>query len=341
MMSFLLDLLSCWFFWLFYYESYLRNFSLIVFESFYFNVYYANFIYIFFFKQKTEYEMRISDWSSDVCSSDLAFRQQFHFHRGGTIEKERITRRWARHHGPHYAGQAGLPDCADIVILFNEQRRPPPTGRRASRSSYDRWRRCSPFLQPRPIGKVTRGRPMRYIALLHRRAGRRVHADTGSRLDLSQGQTERHGFPLPAIDAPQPRNARNRHHIPRRKRQLPPVTSEFQPVALLPESHDACVGEALRVRGRNDCRQIELRLLPSRARPGRLLQSRLVIPRRVIIAHGQRSGRHTGRLPGGRERHHRLAVHPSRQCLHADSARRLFRSIKHQSALNRSKAQAI
>src|SRR3546814_3751414 len=27
----------------------------------------------FFFKQKTAYEMRISDWSSDVCSSDLLF----------------------------------------------------------------------------------------------------------------------------------------------------------------------------------------------------------------------------------------------------------------------------
>src|SRR3546814_2247553 len=27
----------------------------------------------FFFKQKTAYEMRISDWSSDVCSSDLRF----------------------------------------------------------------------------------------------------------------------------------------------------------------------------------------------------------------------------------------------------------------------------
>src|SRR3546814_2296466 len=27
----------------------------------------------FFFKQKTAYEMRISDWSSDVCSSDLNF----------------------------------------------------------------------------------------------------------------------------------------------------------------------------------------------------------------------------------------------------------------------------
>src|SRR3546814_16281142 len=30
------------------------------------------FITICFFKQKTAYEMRISDWSSDVCSSDLA-----------------------------------------------------------------------------------------------------------------------------------------------------------------------------------------------------------------------------------------------------------------------------
>src|SRR3546814_9739995 len=28
----------------------------------------------FFFKQKTAYEMRISDWSSDVCSSDLKQR---------------------------------------------------------------------------------------------------------------------------------------------------------------------------------------------------------------------------------------------------------------------------
>src|SRR3546814_1942440 len=29
-------------------------------------------LFIFFFKQKTAYEMRISDWSSDVCSSDLS-----------------------------------------------------------------------------------------------------------------------------------------------------------------------------------------------------------------------------------------------------------------------------
>src|SRR3546814_16933460 len=31
--------------------------------------------FFFFFKQKTAYEMRISDWSSDVCSSDLIFAQ--------------------------------------------------------------------------------------------------------------------------------------------------------------------------------------------------------------------------------------------------------------------------
>src|SRR3546814_5499403 len=31
-------------------------------------------VVFFFFKQKTAYELLISDWSSDVCSSDLAFR---------------------------------------------------------------------------------------------------------------------------------------------------------------------------------------------------------------------------------------------------------------------------
>src|SRR3546814_3216773 len=34
-------------------------------------VYSSVYFIVFFFKQKTAYEMRISDWSSDVCSSDL------------------------------------------------------------------------------------------------------------------------------------------------------------------------------------------------------------------------------------------------------------------------------
>src|SRR3546814_7867001 len=37
-------------------------------------------VVVFFFKQKTAYEMRISDWSSDVCSSDLPGRG-----RGGVL----------------------------------------------------------------------------------------------------------------------------------------------------------------------------------------------------------------------------------------------------------------
>src|SRR3546814_8271281 len=40
----------------------------------------------FFFKQKTAYEMRISDWSSDVCSSDLV-RRPGPAHLGGHIER--------------------------------------------------------------------------------------------------------------------------------------------------------------------------------------------------------------------------------------------------------------
>src|SRR3546814_5965600 len=36
-------------------------------------------LFFFFFKQKTAYEMRISDWSSDVCSSDLRFNRSSGF----------------------------------------------------------------------------------------------------------------------------------------------------------------------------------------------------------------------------------------------------------------------
>src|SRR3546814_2805172 len=45
----------------------------------------------FFFKQKTAYEMRISDWSSDVCSSDLGDGPWHRRHRRGK-------------RGGHYAG---------------------------------------------------------------------------------------------------------------------------------------------------------------------------------------------------------------------------------------------
>src|SRR3546814_10758865 len=48
------------------------------------------FEFLFFFKQKTAYEMRISDWSSDVCSYDLRlFGTEFVFYHGSDL-----TGRW-------------------------------------------------------------------------------------------------------------------------------------------------------------------------------------------------------------------------------------------------------
>src|SRR3546814_9304723 len=44
---------------------------------FYFSCFVFGCCLFFFFKQKTAYEMRISDWSSDVCSSDLIYEYQW------------------------------------------------------------------------------------------------------------------------------------------------------------------------------------------------------------------------------------------------------------------------
>src|SRR3546814_6131982 len=49
-------------------------------------LYYKIAVLVFFFKQRTAYEMRISDWSSDVCSSDLRGRR-------GRRPRRRRTRR--------------------------------------------------------------------------------------------------------------------------------------------------------------------------------------------------------------------------------------------------------
>src|SRR3546814_3401913 len=48
-------------------------------------------MFFFFFKQKTAYEMRISDWSSDVCSSDLL--------RAGAAIAGAAAGGWLRQHG--------------------------------------------------------------------------------------------------------------------------------------------------------------------------------------------------------------------------------------------------
>src|SRR3546814_18258679 len=52
-------------------------------------------MYFFFFKQKTAYEMRISDWSSDVCSSDLLLAGE----RDAALEELARLRGWADQRG--------------------------------------------------------------------------------------------------------------------------------------------------------------------------------------------------------------------------------------------------
>src|SRR3546814_3439909 len=49
----------------------------VMFSHYFVFLYYCS-LYVFFFKQKTAYEMRISDWSSDVCSSDLIVGRVFY-----------------------------------------------------------------------------------------------------------------------------------------------------------------------------------------------------------------------------------------------------------------------
>src|SRR3546814_8859031 len=62
----------------------------------------------FFFKQKTAYEMRISDWSSDVCSSDLAGFESGHAY-GKSLRtvKSCVGSTWCRY---------GVQDSATLAI---------------------------------------------------------------------------------------------------------------------------------------------------------------------------------------------------------------------------------
>src|SRR3546814_8104578 len=72
---------------------------------------------VFFFKQKTAYEMRISDWSSDVCSSDLnhIYAAVDYIARYGapqTIED------MDRHHLIVYGEEIGRASCRERVCQY-------------------------------------------------------------------------------------------------------------------------------------------------------------------------------------------------------------------------------
>src|SRR3546814_16590345 len=98
---------------------------------------------VFFFKQKTAYERRISDWSSDVCSSDLvgsAYSSQF----DGEAEapEDRIDERpndlYLNSDGWNYRADKVLLDGEEIGITTgrSEERR---VGKACVRTCRSRW----------------------------------------------------------------------------------------------------------------------------------------------------------------------------------------------------------
>src|SRR3546814_6982513 len=74
----------------------------------------GTFSWFFFFKQKTAYEMRISDWSSDVCSSDLARTRRDAAFIGALDAFSDRNPSPVRFYATREAG-AGRPDIAAIV----------------------------------------------------------------------------------------------------------------------------------------------------------------------------------------------------------------------------------
>src|SRR3546814_13009886 len=95
--------------------------------------------FFFIFKQKTAYEMRISDWSSDVCSSDLAPRAAVlgpgarpRQHRGGTAQRDTPAHPHTRRHGRRgltpYAFAAPLTPLDQHLARLLRRPHPPAAG---------------------------------------------------------------------------------------------------------------------------------------------------------------------------------------------------------------------
>src|SRR3546814_15567456 len=112
------------------------------------------YFFFFFFKQKTAYEMRISDWSSDVCSSDLGPRLAVNSLRApstivyrsvqerGMHESRRLRDR--RLCGPH----RGIPACTTVCLVCGGWR--PMVGESMNGASRDCSRRSAgPTLRSR------------------------------------------------------------------------------------------------------------------------------------------------------------------------------------------------
>src|SRR3546814_4625289 len=73
-------------------------------------------LFFFFFKQKTAYEMRISDWSSDVCSSDLDVRHASWHRQIARQRMEARVRRQVVQRGQVARGGGDRPAVGEIAL---------------------------------------------------------------------------------------------------------------------------------------------------------------------------------------------------------------------------------
>src|SRR3546814_7772079 len=126
---------------------------------------------VFFFKQKTAYEMRISDWSSDVCSSDL-----------DCLEREIAA-----------AGGRNRTDADEL--LRGRSHGCPQTGRKQHLQGGPHRKRQ----YPRGGGKASR-RQRRNIGQGHRSArGEMKWRDVAERFDGMRGRSEEHTSELQSL----------------------------------------------------------------------------------------------------------------------------------------------
>src|SRR3546814_4901812 len=71
-------------------------------------------MFFFFFKQKTAYEMRISDWSSDVCSSDLPSVAAISC---GVVAQAAAPQHLSLRHMPFHGGERAQNVCGNVPTM--------------------------------------------------------------------------------------------------------------------------------------------------------------------------------------------------------------------------------
>src|SRR3546814_4218329 len=87
----------------------------------------------FFFKQKTAYEMRISDWSSDVCSSDLA---RSRLRAKAVANPDTISARWTETARVNAKARCAQDDVLNVSLVRSEERR---VGKEGVSTCRSRW----------------------------------------------------------------------------------------------------------------------------------------------------------------------------------------------------------